>query len=155
MLWGVSLWRYNTTMRFQVPQFIEVEDKLFGPLTARQFVYLAGGVGLSIVLYRFIHPFFLAVPFILIIMIFSIALAFYKINDRFPFIYMVESAFKYFVNSKLYIWRKEEKKIIPQDQEIEALKQTITVPKLSQSKLKDLTWSLDINNSVYANKKDL
>ncbi|TSC80302.1 MAG: hypothetical protein G01um101429_152 [Parcubacteria group bacterium Gr01-1014_29] len=31
--------------QFQVPQFIEVEDKIFGPLTTKQFFYLLGGGG--------------------------------------------------------------------------------------------------------------
>ena len=29
-------------MQFQVPQFIETEDKVVGPLTLRQFMYIAG-----------------------------------------------------------------------------------------------------------------
>jgi hypothetical protein len=29
-------------MQFRVPQFIDIEDKLFGPLTFKQFIYLAG-----------------------------------------------------------------------------------------------------------------
>ena len=41
-------------MQFQVPQFIEIEDKIFGPLTFKQFIYLAGGVGASIVLWLYI-----------------------------------------------------------------------------------------------------
>jgi hypothetical protein len=41
-------------MRFQVPQFIEVEDKIFGPLTVKQFIYLAGGAGLVFILYHFL-----------------------------------------------------------------------------------------------------
>jgi len=32
-------------MRFEVPQFIEVEDKIFGPFTWKQFIYLMGGEG--------------------------------------------------------------------------------------------------------------
>ena len=38
-------------MRFQVPQFIEVEDKIFGPMTLKQFIYMAGGAGLSFLIY--------------------------------------------------------------------------------------------------------
>jgi len=138
-------------MRFQVPQFIEVEDKIFGQLTFKQFIYLAGGAGLSFAIYRFL-PFFIAIILIVAVMAFSVALAFFKVNDRFPFIYMVESAFKYALGNKLYIWKKENKKVVPKEKEIEALRQTITVPKLSDSKLKDLTWSLDINESIYSNK---
>src|SRR3989344_2665997 len=34
-------------MEYQVPQFIEVEDKIIGPLTLKQFIYLAGEAGFS------------------------------------------------------------------------------------------------------------
>ena len=47
-------------MRFQVPQFIEVEDKIFGPLTLKQFIYVFGGGGLCFVFYTFL-PLILAV----------------------------------------------------------------------------------------------
>lgn len=147
-------------MRFQVPQFIEVEDKIFGPLTIKQFVYLAGGAGLSFVAYTLL-PFYIAVVFIIAIMGFSIALAFYKINKRFPFVYIVEAAVKYFFGSKLYIWRKVDRvKTGGKGTSDEQAKDerdareyaSIMVPKISDSKLKDLTWSLDIKESIYGNK---
>ena len=34
-------------MQFQVPQFLDVEDKIVGPFTIKQFIYLAGGVGMG------------------------------------------------------------------------------------------------------------
>jgi hypothetical protein len=141
-------------MRFQVPQFIEVEDKIFGPLTLKQFIYLAGGGGLSFVVYVFLNNILLAALPIIAIMAFSAALAFYKINNK-PFIGVMESAFKYWFGNKLYIWKKEGK---PQKQTVDAdLDEaknyaSIMVPKISDSKLKDLTWSLDIKESMYSNK---
>lgn len=30
-------------MQYQVPQFIDIEDKIVGPLTLKQFLFLAGG----------------------------------------------------------------------------------------------------------------
>ena len=38
-------------MRFQVPQFIEVEDKIFGPLTLKQFLYTAGGAAVGFIIW--------------------------------------------------------------------------------------------------------
>lgn len=142
-------------MRFQVPQFIEVEDKIFGPLTLKQFIYLAGGGGLSFLVYIFFNNITLAAIPIMIIMSISGAFAFYKINNR-PFVDVVESAFKYYIGGKLYIWKKEEK-AKPQTTTA-AIKDaknyaSIMVPKISDSKLKDLSWSLDIKESVYSNKK--
>lgn len=131
-------------MRFQVPQFIEVEDKIFGPLTFKQFIYLGGGVGISAVLFILL-PKFLALLISVPIVIFAAALAFYKINEK-PFIDTVEAFVKYTLGSKLYIWKREEKKAVPKT--ISERGQTeaaeVYVPKLSQSKLKDLTWQLDI-----------
>jgi hypothetical protein len=91
-------------MRFEVPQFIEVEDKIFGPLTWRQFIYMGGGIGIGIVLF-FVAPFFLFVLLGLPIAGVSFALAFYPVNNR-PFSYFLESAFRYIRGSRLYLWQK-------------------------------------------------
>jgi len=134
-------------MQYQVPQFIEIEDKIFGPLTFKQFVYVAGGGGMCYLAYRFIpapFSFLIVIP----LGIFSVALAFYKVNNR-PFLDAVQSAVKYFLGYKLYIWKKKERP--PTAEETAMLPQgAIYVPKLSQSKLKDLTWSLDINETIYS-----
>jgi hypothetical protein len=142
-------------MRYQVPQFIEVEDKIFGPLTLKQFIYLAGGGGLSFLVYAFIGNITIAFLPILLIMGVSAAFAFYKVNSK-PFVNVVESAFKYYLGGKLYIWKKEDKPR-PQTQQ-SAIKDaknyaSIMVPKISDSKLKDLSWSLDIKESMYSDKK--
>jgi hypothetical protein len=132
-------------MRFQVPQFIEVEDKIFGPLTLKQFIYLLGGAGLSFLVYTLIHNLVISAIVILPIIGFTLALAFYKINNK-PFINVVEYAFNYYFGSKLYIWKKVDKAIV-QKQAAPAQANDFYVPKLSDSKLKDLTWSLDIKQS--------
>src|SRR3989338_2886149 len=93
-------------MKYQVPQFIDVEDKIFGPLTFKQFVYLAGGAGLAFTLYS-IFPLFVAIIFIVPIAVLAVALAFYRVNNK-PFIFVLGSAIKYFMGSKLYIWKKRD-----------------------------------------------
>ncbi len=134
-------------MRFQVPQFIEVEDKIFGPLTLKQFIYLIGGAGLCFIIYTIIGNIFISIVFMLPVMAFALALAFYKINNK-PFINVVEAAFSYFFKSKLYIWKKVEKPIVAKEQAEASVIPDFFVPKLSDSKLKDLTWSLDIKQSA-------
>ena len=131
-------------MRFQVPQFIEVEDKIFGPLTFKQFVYLAGAAGVTIVSFVFLPKFFallVSAPFVVL----GVSLAFYKINNR-PFIYTVESFFKYIIKERLYIWKKEEG--VAKGSTHATEDPMVYIPKLGDSKLKDLSWSIDVTKGT-------
>lgn len=135
-------------MRFQVPQFIEIEDKIFGPLTIKQFIYIAGGAGLSFILFRFL-PLPIAILLIVAVLGFSLSLAFYQVNNK-PLIYVLQSAFGYFFSSKLYLWKKKDK-VTEKSTAVSSVitnQSPVYVPKLSDSKLHDLTWSLDIKESL-------
>ncbi len=96
-------------MRFEVPQFIEIEDKIFGPLTWRQFLYLGGGVGMGVVL-------FLTTSFLIFIIIglplglLAGALAFYPVNNR-PFSFFLEALVGYVRGKKLYLWQRKEQEV--------------------------------------------
>ncbi|OGN25460.1 MAG: hypothetical protein A3A13_03150 [Candidatus Yanofskybacteria bacterium RIFCSPLOWO2_01_FULL_43_22] len=132
-------------MRFQVPQFIAVEDKIFGPLTIKQFVYLVGAGAASFVVYKFL-PLIVAILVIPVVLGLGIALAVGKVNSM-PFVIVLESAIRYTLGSKLYIWHKTEQpiKAAAKAENTDAL---LYVPKLSQSKLKDLTWNLDVHEAA-------
>lgn len=132
-------------MNFQVPQFIEVEDKIFGPLTFKQFVYLAGGGGAIFMTYTFL-PIYLSVWIIIPLAGLALALAFYKVNNR-PFVHMLESAFRYLLTGKLYIWKRRPKAAVPTAINL-GLEKPLVIPKLSESKLRDLAWSLDIKENL-------
>ncbi len=97
-------------MRFEVPQFIEVEDKIVGPLTWKQFVYLAGGTGILVVLYLSLQFIFFVI-FGLPIGMLAVSLAFHRVNNR-PFSIFLESFVNYFRKTKLYLWRKNEMQTI-------------------------------------------
>jgi hypothetical protein len=135
-------------MRYQVPQFIEVEDKIFGPLTLKQFIYLAGGGGLCLFFFTLL-PLYIALLFILPVAALAAALAFYKINGR-PFIDAMEHAFSYYFGHKLYLWKPRQgasSSELPASSNSKlAASSSLGVPKLSQSKLKDLSWSLNIKD---------
>lgn len=129
--------------QYQVPQFIEVEDKIFGPLTLKQFIYIAGGGGLCLLMFTLL-PLYLTILLGIPVGVLSAALAFYTINGR-PFIFVLEHAFGYFLGTKLYLWMKRDPQM--QKQTSAATKPaTLPVPKLSESKLKDLSWSLNIKD---------
>ncbi len=135
-------------MKFQVPQFVEVEDKLFWKLTVKQFIYVAGGGGMCLVIFLSM-PLFFAALLILPIASFSLALAFYTYNGR-PFISVVEAASKYLVTTKLYIWRKVEEPAKPVASASAADQDSgsVFVPKLSDSKLKEMSWALGTKESL-------
>lgn len=130
-------------MQFQVPQFIEIEDKIFGPLTFRQFVYVIGGAGLSYILFSLPIPLFIRLLIIIPVAGFALALAFYQINNK-PFIFTVEAAFKYFFSQRLYLWQKQPKTKEGRAQESSQVNNSVFVPKLSDSKLREISWGLDV-----------
>ena len=142
-------------MRFQVPQFIDVEDKIFGPFSFKQFVYLVGGAGIAYVFYRLL-PLFIAILFIVPILGLAGALAFYQVNGK-PFIHTLEAAFHYLNKKKLYLWQKSERKNTAESKQkkevmTERLYNPITVPRLSESRLKDMSWSIEIESETSADR---
>ncbi|MBI3046214.1 MAG: PrgI family protein [Candidatus Harrisonbacteria bacterium] len=92
-------------MNFQVPQFIETEDKIVGPLTLRQFLYLAFGAGLSFLLFFFLNTGFW-ILFTFFLAIISISFAFIKVNGR-PLSIAFLSATRYYWKPRMYLWRQE------------------------------------------------
>ena len=134
-------------MQFKVPQFLDIEDKIFGPFTFKEFIYLAGGAGLCFVLFKLLGLVLGAIP-ILAVAGFSLTLTFYRPNNK-PFINMLESGAKYVTQSKLYIWKrrlntingKQQNKIAEENKEVAMSEQGL---RLSGDKLRDLAWSLDV-----------
>jgi hypothetical protein len=129
-------------MQFKVPQFIDIEDKVFGPLTFRQFGYLAGGAGFAYLAFKFL-PIYISIFLAFGFAALALALAFFKYNDK-PFIHVLESFIKFYARSRLYLWHKQ----VP-------AKPAHTMPEgnvsgtratLTESKLKTLSWSLDVIN---------
>lgn len=96
-------------MRFEVPQFIEIEDKIFGPFTWRQFLYLGGGVGLAVTMF-FTLPLIIFILLGIPIAALAGALAFYPINNR-PFSFFLEAIYNYTTKQRLYLWKQKSEMI--------------------------------------------
>ena len=118
-------------MRYQLPQFIEMEDKLIGPFTLKQFLYL-------IVVPAFcwgLH-YFVRLPYVILVgsIFFPVALllAFYKPNGR-PFIDAIRGLLKYIKRPQIYVWRRTPviAKTSPQTKKQQKIKTT------SDKKVKD------------------
>ena len=135
-------------MQFQVPQFIDIEDKIVGPLTLKQFLYLAGNAGLAYVFYTIIPVAAIGVLFAIAFLSFGALLAFYKYNNR-PLIKMVSAVFFYYFKPRLYIWRprkkEEEKKRVVDMSRYKTTKSTAAeVAAPSSSRLNELSWKVDM-----------
>jgi hypothetical protein len=94
-------------MQYQVPQFIESEDKIIaGLITLKQFFIISGGAGVSFLLF-FLVGLYTWIFLTLIIGSIVVAIAFVKINGRgLPTIAV--SAFNYFWNPRFYLWKAEK-----------------------------------------------
>jgi hypothetical protein len=119
-------------MRFEVPQFIEIEDKIFGPFTWKQFVYLMGGVGFGIVLF-IIAPFIIFVILGLPVAGLAILLAFYPVNNR-PFSVFLEAFITFYNTHQIYHWRKQEHNVYTKTAETEPAPVTTFAPPPSGKK---------------------
>ena len=93
-------------MQFQVPQFIETEDKIVGPLTLRQFLYI-GAAGLLSFLLFFVLKIWFWFMITAILGTLTSALAFIKYNGR-PMHVIILSAFKYLWQPRFYLWKRTE-----------------------------------------------
>jgi hypothetical protein len=131
-------------MQYQVPQFIEVEDKIFGPLTVKQFLYLAGAGGICLIFFSLL-PFYIFLALSIPVVAFGTALAFFKVNEQ-PFVVALENGLKYFFGTKLYLWKQRAHESPKTAEAAKPAELQMTVPKLSQSHLKDLAWSLNIKD---------
>lgn len=135
-------------MEYQVPQFIEVEDKIIGPLTLKQFIYIAGAAGVCIVAFVY-FSFIIAVLISAPVVGAAAALAFYKINGK-PFIEVLEAGFNFYTRSKLFLWKHQEPKAPTESAaaaaaaEMSAARVPLGAPRLTRGKLSELAWSLDV-----------
>lgn len=95
-------------MQFQVPQFIDTEAKIVGPLTLKQFLVVAGAAGVS-VLGFYILQIWLWIIVTLLVGGIAVGIAFVKVNGR-PLLTLIKSMFRYAWEPKFYLWAREPQK---------------------------------------------
>lgn len=135
-------------MQFHIPQYIELEDKLFGPLTLKQAVYVAGGGGGVYLVYRLIPITVIAIPLMIAIGALAWALAFYpKEKLGRPFIEILEVGFNYLIKDKLYTWKKTTKEAkIGAEEEFVGF-QAKPTPLVSSGKLSNASFNVDVGTN--------
>lgn len=135
-------------MQTSVPQFIDVEDKVVGPFTVKQAVYLISGGTIIFILNFFLEPFALVIAGAPIVVL-ALALAFAKPEGR-PFLVYFSNSIRHFFTPSQYIWKRlptlptqHQKTAAPQKAKKELLI-AITAEKAEKIKnLKDLASLLD------------
>ena len=139
--------------QFTVPQFIENEDKILGPITVRQFVILLTAAGLIFIAYKLFNlPIFILVS----LLIGGIAglLGFYKVNGQ-PFHFFLLHITQTSQRPNLRVWKKEITKsdIITVKVLKEEKKGTATPqpkPFVTEQKLSELSLVVDTGGAYHA-----
>lgn len=98
--------------QYQIPQFIETENKIVGPFSLRQFLYVAAAGILSFILFTLGLKLFIWLFVTLILGVVSVALAFGKYNSQ-PLPKILWLAMGFLWRPRLYIWQREiEERVI-------------------------------------------
>jgi hypothetical protein len=137
--------------RFVVPQFIDVENKVIGPITVRQFLILMGA-GLIIALaYRLLYFTSFVVVGVVVLAIASI-FAFAKVNGT-PFHFFLLNFINTLKKPKLRVWNNRA--LDPVDKKVPDLKKDDYQPVAKQlykkSRLAELSLVVDTRGR-YQNK---
>jgi hypothetical protein len=87
-----------------VPQFLDVEDKIIGPITIRQFIEMMIGGGIIFIFYK-VFDFSLFVAAGLIVMGITLMFAFARVNGQAFHLFLL-NLIATFKNPKLKVWKK-------------------------------------------------
>lgn len=135
--------------QFVVPQFIDVEDKIIGPVTTRQFVILLTASLIIFIAYKLADT-ALFIFLLCIIGGFTLILAFVKINGQ-PFHYFLLNIFQTLRRPSLRIWDRRysdsELKSIQELNRIPTLPEKTVVRQIARSRIRQL--SLAVNTGGY------
>lgn len=150
-------------MQYTVPQFIDVEDKIIGPISVRQFLTFLVGFAIIFANYELVYKLFL--PNFWAFMISSIFIfavtgtfAFLKINGK-PFHYFLLNLLVTLQKPRLRVWNKRlERTDLVRREEVVEIVEAIPVKKpLTISKLTELSLIVDTGgayNEETAERKD-
>jgi len=89
--------------QYKVPQNIDMQDKIFGPLTLFQFLYLLIGGMFSYALLK--TSIYLFIAFGIPVVVLALAFAFVKVQDQ-PFSKFLASLVHYLLTPKTWVWHK-------------------------------------------------
>lgn len=122
---------------FMVPQFIDVESKILGPITTRQFLIMMVAGMIDFIAYKLLYFNTFIVVAVLISGLFGI-FAFFKINGM-PFHYFFLNLVQTLRKPALRIWEKIPITALPTAEKAEIKREFIPKPAISTSRLASLS----------------
>lgn len=129
-------------MMFSVPQFIDVEDKIAGPLTWKQLAWMIGMGAVLLVLFKSFDTVLFFIAGIPVVLIF-VAFAFYKPNG-FPLTTFVFYAVLFLFRPKVAVWeRPSAAKPMPERVEKKTEEKDTRPKQIDEEKLRELARILD------------
>ena len=132
-------------MQYSVPQFIDIEDKIVGPLTGKQTLYLMIGGGFLMLIFSFFEFGFFMLSFVIVAPI-TLAFAFWKPKGMTVARWIV-NIIMFHTSDHLYTWRREPEGIkIKRAQKKKP--QVVSEKKVSKSRIGELAWLLDTSSSI-------
>jgi len=123
---------------FLVPQFIDVETKIIGPITTRQFLIMMVAGMLDFIFYKLFYFNTFIVIAIIITGLFGVV-AFVRMNGM-PFHFFFLNLVQTLRKPKLRLWQKETITAMPIEEKAEVKKELLVKkPFISSSKLSSLS----------------
>jgi hypothetical protein len=143
--------------QFTVPQFIDVEDKIIGPITTRQFVIMLAGFLVMAIFYA-IFDFSLFATASLLVFAITGTFSFAKINGR-PFHFFVLNVIQTLKRPRLRVWINiNDVNFSPlNEKEKDTFDQNINIKKKktpSLSRLNELSLIVDTKGTYKGEDKD-
>lgn len=130
-------------MQFSVPQFTEVEDKIIGPLTLKQFFILLGGAVVIFILHDVTSSFIIFLMEAIPIGALALILAFAQFNGK-SMIALLVSALNFVSEPRAFIFHRHAEFLPRVKQAPPEQKAPSTVPvEEKMSRLHKLTYILD------------
>lgn len=133
-------------MRFQVPQFVDIEDKIIGPFTLKQFLMYVVAAMLLVPVYIY-SDLSLFITIALPILGIAAVFAHLKIYGR-SFSQVTFSAISYATKGQLYVWRRLKAPILKiVDEEWDGARASVAATRESSS-LSSIAQSLETTGNV-------
>jgi hypothetical protein len=137
-----------------VPQFLDIEDKIIGPVTVRQFIELVVCGLIEVIMYKLLtFPTFIV--FGLLLLAATLIIAFFRVNGQ-PFHLFLLNFVQTLRNPKLKVWRKIGALYTTEEEAVKTAVQPTALrrPPVSANKISEIALVID-TGGIYQGENGL